>query len=90
MNEESLEAEVKLKEETLHKFIERSFYLWLYPNHKLTITQVRELLKPYFEDEEKAEWLGDKAGKFLQECKEIRENFVEEQKNLSALANKKN
>lgn len=88
INEEHLKAEVELKESTLHKFIERAFYLWLYPNHHLTITQVRELLAPYFEDEKKAEWLGDKAGEYLQECREIRETYIGEQKNLQALASK--
>lgn len=90
LNEENLEAEVKLKEETLHRLVERSMYLWLYPNHKLSITQVKDLLKPYFEDEEKAEWLGSKVGQLLQECREVRESYVNEQKNLQALANKKN
>ncbi len=90
LKEENLKAEVELKESTLHKMIERAFYLWLYPNHKLTITQVRELLKPYLDDEKKAEWLGEKLGQYLQECREIRESYVEEQKNLEALANKKN
>ena len=90
LNEENLEAEVKLKEETLHRLVERSMYLWLYPNHKLTITQVKDLLKPYFEDEDKAEWLGSKVGQLLQECREVRESYVNEQKNLQALANKKN
>ena len=90
INEDYLENEVKLKEATLHRLIERSMYLWLYPNHKLSITQVKELLEPYFEDEEKAEWLGNKVGQLLQECREVRETYVNEQKNLQALANKKN
>lgn len=90
IKEENLEEEIELKEKTLHKLVERSFFLWLYPNHKLTITQVKELLKPYLEDEEKAEWIGKKLGQYLQECREIRESYVEEQKNLKALANKKN
>ena len=86
----SVDDYFKLKEETLHRLVERSMYLWLYPNHKLTITQVKDLLKPYFEDEDKAEWLGSKVGQLLQECREVRESYVNEQKNLQALANKKN
>lgn len=90
LNEENLENEVNLKETTLHRLIERSMYLWLYPNHQLNISQVKELLQPYFEDEDKAEWLGTKVGQLLQECREVRESYVNEQKNLQALANKKN
>ena len=90
LSEESIAEEVKEKEETLYKIIERSFFIWLYPNHKLTISQVKELLKPYLEDDDKIRWLGEKLGQYLQECVEIRQSYNEEQKNKSALANKKN
>lgn len=89
LDEEQINENIKEKEETLHKLIERSMFLWLYPNHKLTITQVKELVKPYLEDEKKAEWLGEKVGQYLQECVELRETYIKEQKNLEALANKK-
>ena len=87
-SDEDLEKEVKKKDDTLHKIIERSFFIWLYPNHKLTITQVKELLAPYLDDEKKAEWIGEKLGQYLQECVEIREEYNEERKNLKAQANK--
>lgn len=90
IDEEKIKEEVKLKEDTLHKIIERAFFIWLYPNHKLTITEVKNLLKPYFEDEEKANFIGEKYGEYIQKCVEIRETYNEEQKNLEALANKKN
>lgn len=90
VSDEEFEKNLLEKEETLHRLIERSMYLWLYPNHKLTITEVKELLKPYFEDEKQSEWLGEKVGQYLQECVELRETYVKEQKNLQALANKKN
>lgn len=90
VSDEEFEKNLLEKEETLHRLIERSMYLWLYPNHKLTITEVKELLKPYFEDEKQSEWLGEKVGQYLQECVELRESYVKEQKNLQALANKKN
>ena len=90
LNEEKLEEEVNLKEQTLHRLIERSMYLWLYPNHKLSISEVKKLLEPYYEDEKKAEWLGNEVGRLLQECREVRESYVQDQKNLQALANKKN
>ena len=88
IDEKKLEEESELKEKTLHKNIERAFLVWLNPNHHLKPSEVKEILKPYFEDEEKLEWLAEKYGKYLQECIEIRANYVEEQKNLKALANK--
>lgn len=88
VNEDALKNEVELKEKTLYKIIERAFLIWLNPNHHLNITQVKEILKPYFEDEEKLKWLGEQYGKYLQECIEIRESYNQEQKNLKALANK--
>ena len=47
ISEEDLEKEVILKEQTLYKIVERAFFIWLYPNHKLTISQVKEIIKPY-------------------------------------------
>lgn len=88
ISDEDLEAEVAAKEKTLHKIIERSFFIWMYPNHKLTISQVKEIIKPYLEDEEKAAWIGEKLGKYLQECVEIRQEYNEERKNLKAQINK--
>ena len=89
VNEDELENEVKLKEKTLEKIIERAFLIWLNPNHHLNITQVREILKPYFEDEEKSTFIAEKYGQYLQECIEIRESYNEERKNLKAQINKK-
>lgn len=90
IDENNIEETIKEKEEILHKLIERSMFLWLYPNHKLTINQVKDILKPYFENPEKTEWLGEKIGQYLQECVELRETVNQDQKNLTALANKKN
>lgn len=86
--DEDIEKEVKLKEDTLYKIVERSFFIWLYPNHKLTISQVKEIVKPYLLDEDKALWIGEKLGEYLQKCVEIREEYNQERKNLKALANK--
>lgn len=87
-SDEDFEKEVELKAETLNKMTERAFFIWLYPNHKLTITQVREIIKPYLDDEEKAEFIGERLGYFLNECIAIRESYNEERKNLKAQANK--
>lgn len=86
--DEDIEKEVKLKEDTLYKIVERAFFIWLYPNHKLPISQVKEIVKPYLEDEDKALWIGEKLGEYLQKCVEIRQEYNEERKNLKALANK--
>ena len=58
------------------------------PTHHFTITQVREILKPYLEDEKKAEYLFEKYGQYLQECVQIREDYNNQVKNLKAQANK--
>lgn len=88
LTDEDLEKEVQLKSETLNKMVERAFFIWLYPNHKLTITQVKEILKPYLEEEDKAQFIGEKLGYYLNECISIRESYNEERKNLKAQVNK--
>ena len=45
------------------------------------------MVKPYLEDEEKAQMIGNKIGQYLRECIDIREEYNQEQKNLKALAN---
>lgn len=87
--DEDIEKEVKLKEKMLHNIVERTLYVCLYPNHKLSLSEVKELVKPYFDDEEKSQWIGEEVGKLLMGCTEIRQSYLEEQKNLKALANKK-
>ena len=89
IDDEELEQKVIEKEETLKKIVERAFLVWLYPNHHLKPSEVREILKPYFEDDIKAKWIGEKLGQYLQECVEIRDNYNQERKNLKAQANKK-
>lgn len=88
VSDEDLEKEVELKEQTLNKMVERAFFIWLYPNHKLTISQVKEIVKPYLEDEEKANFIGAKLGYYLQESVSIRDSYNEERKNLKAQVNK--
>ena len=89
IDEEELNKKVELKNETLKKLVERAFLIWLYPNHKLKPSEVKEILAPYFEDEEKSEWIGEKIGRYLQECVEIRAEHNQEVKNLKAQVNKK-
>lgn len=88
ISDEDIEKEVNLKEETLYKIVERAFFIWLYPNHKLTISQVKEIIKPYLDDEEKAKFIGEKLGYYLQECVNIREEYNQQRKNFKAQVNK--
>ncbi len=89
VDENDMEKRVQEKEETLRKIVERAFFIWLYPNHKLNISQVRELISPYLEDETKAKFIAEKLGEYLQECINIRDEYNQERKNLKAQANKK-
>lgn len=87
-NEEKMEEYVKEKEDIMRKLVERSLFVWLYPNHKLSIDEVRKLVEPYYETEEKSEEIGKIVGKLLGKCIEIRDQYNEERKNLIAQANK--
>ena len=88
ISDEDIEKDIELKEQTLHKMVERAFFIWLYPNHKLTISEVKEILKPYLEDAEKSQFIGEKLGYYLQESISIRESHIQELKNLKAQINK--
>ena len=87
ITDEELQKEIELKNETLSKLVSRCLFIWLYPNYKLPISKVQEMVKPYLEDEEKAQMIGNKIGQYLRECIDIREEYNQEQKNLKALAN---
>ena len=90
IDDEKFEKTIEDKETTLRKLVERSFFIWLYPNHKLTISQVKEIVAPYLEsDDEKANFIGERLGYYLQECVSMREAYNEERKNLKAQVNKK-
>ena len=79
---------VEEKDNTLKKMITRAFWIWLYPNHKLNINQVEEILKSEFNDDDKYDKLVEKYSEFLNECVEIKAQYEEERKNLKAQANK--
>lgn len=89
IKDDEIDKEVELKEKTLKMVVERAFLIWLEPNHHLNISEVREILAPYFDDEKNYEWLVEKYGAYLQECRAVRESYLEERKNLKALADKK-
>lgn len=87
---DAVEIENKLNQKiaVMEKTITRAFWIWLYPNHRLNINQIKEILQPYFEEEDKFEFISEKYSEFLSKSVEIRNNYVEEQKNLKALTNK--
>lgn len=74
--DDDITKEIEIKSEILNKLLIRSFFIWLYPNHKLPISKVEEIIKPYIEDDEKASWIGEKLANYLQECVSIRENEI--------------
>lgn len=81
------EAEKKLK--LLQEIITKAFWIWLYPNHKLNISEVEKILKPYLEDDsEKWQEINIMYGKYMQLSTEINEKYLEDLKNLKAQANK--
>ena len=96
-NENPFEEEIKLDEmqeeankklALLQDLYAKAFWIWLYPNHKLNINQVKKILEPYYEDDAKMEALSELYGKFMQLSTEISQKYMEEQKNLKAQTNK--
>lgn len=88
-NDEEIEKQGKEKVEKFKKVVERAFFVWLYPNHKLPLSEVKEILKPYLDgDDEKYSFIGEKTSELLGKCVEIRDQYNEERKNLIAQANK--
>lgn len=83
-----MQSEAEKKLETLHKIIERAFWVWLYPNHKLSISEVKKIISPYYETDEKVEFITQKYSELLQKSTEITDKYLEQQKNLKALATK--
>ena len=86
ISEEKIDKVNEEKAETLRKIITRAFWIWLYPAEKLSYNEVNDLLEPYFEDEEKAEYIAEKYKTLSEKSVEIRENYIKEQKNLKAQA----
>lgn len=88
ITDEEMDKIVEEKDNTLKKMITRAFWIWLYPNHKLNINQVEEILKSEFNDDDKYDKLVEKYSELLNECVEIKTQYEEERKNLKAQANK--
>lgn len=86
INEDEIENINREKEEYLKNLFIRAFWIWLYPVEKLNINQVKEILENYFIDEEKADYIAQKYQYFTEKSVEIRREYLDEQKNLKALA----
>lgn len=84
--EDKLEEEAREKEKLIKKVLTRAFWIWLYPQEKLSISEVEKILEPYFEDEEKAEKISAIYEDLSKKSVDIREQYLEERKNLKALA----
>ena len=84
--EEKLEKEAQEKEEIIKKVMSRAFWIWLYPQEKLSISQVDKILAPYFESDEKAKELSDIYEDLSKKSVDIRQKYLDERKNLEALA----
>ena len=85
IDDSKIEELGKQKEEILKKIFVKAFWIWLYPVEKLNYEEVNEILDSYFKDEEKANYIAEKYQYFSSKSIEIREQYLEEQKNLKAL-----
>lgn len=85
LEDEKLEKMIAEKEEAIRKVITRAFWIWLYPTEKINYNEVKDMLEPYLQDEEKAQYISEKYQEFTQKSIELRENYLKELKNLKAL-----
>ena len=86
IEDEEIEKLVQEKAKAITKVYTRAFWIWLYPQEKLSLKEVAEILKPYLEDESKAQYIAEKYQYLSEKSVEIRQKYIEEQKNLKALA----
>jgi len=70
-NLEEIQKQTEEKINNTLKLYERAFFIWLYPNHKLKLSEVQEILKPYFEDDDKFEWLDNLFNETMNDCVSI-------------------
>lgn len=85
---DKMQENAEQKINTLHKIIERAFWIWLYPKHQFNINQVKEIIAPYYETDEKMEYISELYSNLMGKSYEISNKYYEEQKNLKAQANK--
>lgn len=85
---EKLEEDANNKINALKKAVQVAFYIWLYPEHKMNINQVKELLEPEFEDDKKMKDLFMIFKDCMEKCSNITSEYRNNSKNLKALNNK--
>ena len=85
IDDEKIDKMVEEKEQIIRNVICRAFWIWLYPVEKLDFSKVKEILEPYFENEDKATYISEKYAEFSSKSIEVRENYLKELKNLKAL-----
>ena len=76
IDEMQKKAEEKLN--ILHRIIERAFWIWLYPKHKLNINEVKEIIAPYYEDDSKMEYISELYNDLLNKSYTISNKYYEE------------
>lgn len=86
ISEDKLEEDAENKQKTIKNVMAKAFWIWLYPVEKLSYKQVEDILEPYYENDEKAEELSQLYVDLSKKSVEIREKYLEERKNLKALA----
>lgn len=85
IDEDAIEKYNKEKEEVIRTAFYKAFWIWLYPVEKLEYNQVKEIINPYFENEEKAEKISELYASLSEKSVEVRKQHLEELKNLKAL-----
>lgn len=90
IDEEKFMEEVNRKEELLIDMFAKAFWIWLYPKHKMDYEEVYSIIKDYMQDDEKSEFISANYFNFFEKSTTIRQNFIDEQKNLKAQTTKKN
>ena len=78
---EQMQKEANEKISIMKKLYERAFFIWLYPNHHLKLPEVQEILKPYFESDEKFNWLDNLFIETMDDCVKVKEDKTIDSKN---------
>lgn len=84
IDDEEINKMVEEKQNIIKNVICRAFWIWLYPVEKLDFSKIKEILEPYFEEDDKAAYISEKYTEFSQKSVEVRENYLKELKNLKA------
>ena len=60
IDDEKLINSGQQKIELLKSVFNKAFWIWLYPEEKLSISEVEKILAPYFEEESKINYIAEK------------------------------